>query len=92
MRFAGVGRTGHADDPPEVTAGVVVVVVGDELPVLPVVPVVPDDELPDVAVPPEPDEVTVVPRGTGSAPPCCRRRGGRWRRRSRSLPQPPWRK
>jgi len=58
--LAGVGRTGHADDPPEVTAGVVVVVVGDELPVLPVVPVLPDDELLDVAMPPEPDEMTAV--------------------------------
>lgn len=43
------------------TTGAVVVVVGDEPPVLPVVPVLPDDELLDVAVPPEPDEVTVVP-------------------------------
>ena len=42
------------------TTGAVVVVVGDEPPVLPVVPVLPD-ELLDVAVPPEPDEVAVVP-------------------------------
>jgi hypothetical protein len=46
--------------------GAVVVVVGDELPVLPVVPVLPDDELLDVDlldvdVPPEPDDVAVVP-------------------------------
>jgi hypothetical protein len=44
-----------------VTTGAVVVVVGDELPVLPVVPVLPVDELLDVAVPPVPDEVAVVP-------------------------------
>ena len=42
------------------TTGAVVVVVGDEPPVLPVVPELPD-ELLDVAVPPEPDEEAVVP-------------------------------
>jgi hypothetical protein len=46
--------------------GAVVVVVGDELPVLPVVPVLPDDELLDVDlldvdVPPEPDDVAAAP-------------------------------
>jgi hypothetical protein len=44
-----------------VTAGAVVVVVGDDTPVLPVVPVLLDDELLDVAAPPEPDDVAVVP-------------------------------
>jgi hypothetical protein len=44
-----------------VTAGAVVVVVGDEPAVLPVVPVLPDDELLGVAVPPAPDEVALVP-------------------------------
>ena len=42
------------------TTGVVVVVVGDEPPVLPVVPEVADDELLDVVAPPGPDEVTAV--------------------------------
>ena len=51
-------RGRHAEDPPDVTAGVVVVVVGvDTVPALP-----PDVELPPTAVEPDPDDtVAVVP-------------------------------
>jgi len=51
-------RGRHAEDPPDVTAGTVVVVVGvDTVPPLP-----PDVELPPTAVEPEPDDtVAVVP-------------------------------
>ena len=86
-----VGAARSVRRSPEVTTGVVVVVVGDEAPVLPVVPEVADDELLDVVAPPEPDEVTAV-REVPQSRPCCRHRGGRGPRQSRSLPHPPWRR